>query len=120
MRQQGPRVPETVQKEMLKVSLIGCVEKNKETSPLPFFLPSLQDDAVVHPAKSLKMVMADNAELLALSGSRSPFIGKLGVVEEEALADLLLVNGNPLADRLILENPQNLTVIMKNGKVYQE
>ena len=43
------------------------------------------------------MATADNAELLALSGPRNPYPGKLGVVEEGALADLLLVDGDPLA-----------------------
>ena len=38
---------------------------------------------------------ASNAELLALSGPRNPYPGKLGVVEEGAFADLLLVDGNP-------------------------
>ena len=48
------------------------------------------------PAEVLKMATGDNAQLLALSGLRSPYAGKLGVVEEGALADLLLVDGNPL------------------------
>ena len=34
-------------------------------------------------------------ELLAMSGKRNPYPGKLGVVEEGALADLLLVDGDP-------------------------
>ncbi|MBA3915564.1 MAG: amidohydrolase family protein, partial [Acidobacteriales bacterium] len=50
------------------------------------------------PAEVLKMVTADNAELLALSGPRNPYPGKLGTVEEGALADLLLVNGDPVAN----------------------
>jgi imidazolonepropionase-like amidohydrolase len=58
------------------------------------------------------------AELLALSGPRNPYPGKLGVVEEGALADLLLVNGNPLDNIQLIENPnQNFVVIMKDGKV---
>lgn len=73
------------------------------------------------PAEALKMATADNAELLGLSGPRTAYAGKLGVVEEGALADLLLVNGNPLSDLLILENPaKTLSVIMKDGKVYKE
>ena len=57
------------------------------------------------PAEVLKMATADNAELLALSGLRSPYAGKLGVVEEGALADLLLVDGDPLADIKLIEDP---------------
>lgn len=44
----------------------------------------------------LKMATSDNAELLALCGPRNPYPGKLGVIEEGALADLILVAGNPL------------------------
>lgn len=72
------------------------------------------------PAEVLKMGTADNAELLALSGPRNPYPGKLGVVEEGALADLLLWNGDPLADINLIGNPeQNLLVVMKDGKVYK-
>jgi imidazolonepropionase-like amidohydrolase len=72
------------------------------------------------PAEALKMATADNAELLALSGARSPYPGKLGVVQEGALADLLLVNGDPVANIKLLEDSgANLLVIMKDGKVYK-
>ncbi|MCK7499305.1 MAG: hypothetical protein MZW92_59260 [Comamonadaceae bacterium] len=47
------------------------------------------------PARTLRMATRDNGELLALSGPRNPYPGKLGVVEEGALADLLLVDGDP-------------------------
>ena len=55
-------------------------------------------------AEILKMITQDNGELLQLSGLRSPYPGKLGVVEEQALADLLLVDGNPLKDLSIITN----------------
>ena len=72
------------------------------------------------PAEALRMVTHDNAELLALSGKRNPYPGKLGVVEEGALADLLLVDGDPLKDLSILETPdRTLVVIMKNGVIYK-
>jgi imidazolonepropionase-like amidohydrolase len=61
-----------------------------------------------------------NAELLALSGKRSPYPGKLGVVEEGALADLLLVDGDPIANINLVADPnKNFVVIMKDGKVYK-
>jgi imidazolonepropionase-like amidohydrolase len=50
------------------------------------------------PAEALIMATSTNGELLALSGPRNTYPGKLGVVEEGALADLLLVDGNPLQD----------------------
>jgi imidazolonepropionase-like amidohydrolase len=72
------------------------------------------------PAEVLKMATSNNAELLALSGPRNPYPGKLGVVEEGALADLLLVNGNPLENIQLIENPaENFVVIMKDGKIYK-
>jgi len=68
----------------------------------------------------LKMLTHDNAELLQLSGLRSPYPGKLGVVEEGALADLLLVDGNPLEDISLLADPaRKFLVIIKNGQVYK-
>lgn len=72
------------------------------------------------PAEVLRMATHTNAELLALSGPRNPYPGKLGVVEEGALADLLLVNGNPLDDIQLITDPnQNFLVIMKDGKIYK-
>jgi imidazolonepropionase-like amidohydrolase len=68
----------------------------------------------------LKMVTYDNAQLLALSGPRSPYQGKLGVVETGALADLLLVNGDPTTNLDVVADPaKNFMVIMKDGKIYK-
>lgn len=72
------------------------------------------------PAEIVKLVTYDNAQLLALSGPRSPYPGKLGIVEVGALADLLLVDGNPLADIDIIGEPQkNFDLIMKDGLIYK-
>jgi len=72
------------------------------------------------PAETLAMATGTNGELLALSGKRNPYPGKLGVVEEGALADLLLVDGDPIADISLLENPQkNVLVIMKDGRIFK-
>lgn len=72
------------------------------------------------PAEILKLVTYDNSRLLALSGPRSPYQGKLGVVEAGALADLLLVDGNPLADIDLITDPRkNFSVIMKDGVIYK-
>lgn len=72
------------------------------------------------PAEVLRMATSVNAELLALSGQRSPYAGKLGVVEEGALADLLLVDGDPLKNLRLIEDPvKNFVLIMKDGKVYK-
>lgn len=72
------------------------------------------------PAEALAMATSTNAELLALSGPRNPYPGKLGVVEEGAFADLLLVDGNPLENLELVADPgKNFLVIMKDGKVYK-
>ncbi|OQW33489.1 MAG: hydrolase [Nitrospira sp. SG-bin1] len=72
------------------------------------------------PAEVLTMATSTNAELLALSGPRNPYPGKLGVVEEGALADLLLVDGNPLENIKLIEDPEkNFLVIMKDGRIYK-
>jgi imidazolonepropionase-like amidohydrolase len=71
-------------------------------------------------AEALIMATSTNAELLGLSGLRNPYPGKLGVVEEGALADLLLVDGNPLENiRLIADPDRNFLVIMKDGRIYK-
>ncbi len=70
--------------------------------------------------EALAMATGTNGELLQLSGRRNPYPGRLGVVQEGALADLLLVDGNPLADIKLVETPAtSFVVIMKDGKVYK-
>jgi imidazolonepropionase-like amidohydrolase len=73
------------------------------------------------PAEVLKLVTHDNAQVLALSGPRNPYqAGKLGVIEAGAYADLLLVDGDPLANLDLIGEPEkNFRVIMKGGKVYK-
>src|SRR5262244_2092554 len=72
------------------------------------------------PAEALVMATGTNAKLLEMSGKRNPYPGKLGVVEQGALADLLLVGGDPLADIKLIEDPtKNFVVIMKDGKIYK-
>jgi imidazolonepropionase-like amidohydrolase len=59
--------------------------------------------------------------LMALSGFINPYPGKLGVVEAGALADLLLVDGNPLEDINLVANPdKNFVIIMKDGRIYRD
>src|SRR5262245_37454623 len=72
------------------------------------------------PAEALIMATSTNAELLTLSGKRNPYPGKLGVVEEGALADLLLVDGDPIANIKLIEEPaKNFVLIMKDGRIYK-
>jgi imidazolonepropionase-like amidohydrolase len=72
------------------------------------------------PAEVLAMATGTNAELLALSGKRAPYKGRLGVVEVGALADLLLVDGDPVANINLLAEPQaNLLIVMKDGQIHK-
>jgi imidazolonepropionase-like amidohydrolase len=71
-------------------------------------------------AEILRQATSINAEALALTGPRNPYPGKLGVIEEGAYADLLLINGNPIKNIEILTNPdKNLALIMKDGVIYK-
>ena len=72
------------------------------------------------PAEALKMATADNGELMALSGFINPYPGKLGVVEAGALADLLMVEGNPLENiQLVADPDRNFLIVMKDGTIYK-
>ena len=72
------------------------------------------------PAQILKMATSDNAALLAMSGPRNPYPGKLGVIEKNAYADLIVVNGNPLSDINLVADPgKNFALIMKDGVIYK-
>jgi imidazolonepropionase-like amidohydrolase len=72
------------------------------------------------PYEILKMATSTNAELLAMSGPRNPYPNKLGVIEEGAYADVLLVEGNPLINLNILEDyDKSLIVIIKDGVIYK-
>ena len=81
----------------------------------------------------LKQLTSTAGELLALSGPRNPYPdGKLGVIEEGAYADLLIVDGNPLEDITViggndkwfdadpeLKPIETINLIMKDGKIYK-
>ncbi len=71
-------------------------------------------------AEVLVMATGTNADLLEMAGPRSPYPGKIGVIEAEAFADLLLVEGDPTSNVALLADPEaNLQVIMKDGRIYK-
>jgi imidazolonepropionase-like amidohydrolase len=73
------------------------------------------------PAEILKMATAVNGELLAMSGPRNPYPGKLGVIEPGALADLIVVDGDPTTNlKLVADPDKNFLVIMKDGRVVKD
>jgi len=72
------------------------------------------------PVEVLRQATSNGGELMALSNVRNPYPGKLGVIEPNAYADLLLISGNPLEDISVLTKPdENLALIMKDGKIYK-
>jgi imidazolonepropionase-like amidohydrolase len=54
-----------------------------------------------------------------LGGEIMGMPGELGVVKPGALADLLLVAGDPLADIAILQDRSALRLIMKDGMLHK-
>jgi imidazolonepropionase-like amidohydrolase len=73
------------------------------------------------PVEILKMATSVNGELLAMSGPRNPYPGKLGVIEPGALADLIVVDGDPTANlKLIADPDKNFLLIMKDGRVAKD
>lgn len=86
------------------------------------------------PYKSLVAMTSVGGEIAAMTGEfMNPFPeGKLGVIEEGAYADILIVDGNPLEDLSVMgtndkwfdaptppESPETIRIIMKDGVVYK-
>jgi len=72
------------------------------------------------PYEALKMATYDNAQLVKMCGPRDPYPGELGVIKVGALADLVLVDGNPIENiNLIVDPAKNFVLIMKDGKIYK-
>ena len=68
---------------------------------------------VQRPVDVLKSATSVNAEILQQTG-------KLGIIAPGAIADILVVDGDPLKDISILVEPEkNLRMIMKDGAVYK-
>ena len=72
------------------------------------------------PLEVLQIATAKNGELCQMSGNRSPYPGKLGVIEPGALADLLVIDSDPSKSLDFLLKPQDsLRVIMKQGAIHK-
>lgn len=70
-------------------------------------------------AESMIHATGNAGATIALSGKRNPY-GKLGVIEEGAMADFLIYSKNPCQDISIIEDYENnLKLIVKDGKVYK-
>lgn len=69
------------------------------------------------PLAALRRATGAAGDLLALSGSRAPYDGRLGVIAEGALADLLVIDGDTEANLDWLQSTENLRLIMKDGRI---
>jgi imidazolonepropionase-like amidohydrolase len=81
---------------------------------------------------ALKGMTSTPGQLAALTGKNNPYPGKLGVIENGAYADLLIVDGNPLEDLAAIgankgwfdakprsQDIPSIRIIMKDGKIYK-
>lgn len=64
--------------------------------------------AALSPMEALIAATRTNAELFRRAG-------RTGTVEEGKWADLILVNGDPIADVALLETPDNVLLVLKQG-----
>ncbi len=84
--------------------------------------------------RTLKALTSDNGRLMALTGVMNPYPeGKLGVIEEGAYADIILVDGNPLEDLSLVggapsmfktqprptASVDTIPFVMKDGMIYK-
>jgi imidazolonepropionase-like amidohydrolase len=65
------------------------------------------------PAEALRCATAVGGELMGHKG-------ELGLIRPGALADILLVDGNPLIDQSVLVGPDRFAMIMKDGKMHRD
>jgi imidazolonepropionase-like amidohydrolase len=83
--------------------------------------------------QALRSMTSVGGELMALTGKNNPYPGKLGVIEAGALADILIVDGNPLEDITVIganskyfdakprgQGIETIHLIMKDGKIYKD
>lgn len=90
----------------------GAESQGRQLAKLTRFMP---------PLEALRLATGAAGELLALSGERTPYPGRLGVIAEGALADLLVWEGDPEKGLDFLSDPDaNLRLVMKDGRLYKE
>lgn len=70
-------------------------------------------------AEIMIQATGNGGKIVGLCGKRNPY-GKVGVIEENAMADILIYSKNPLEDVSIVEDYENnLKLIIKDGKVFK-
>lgn len=114
-----PRIYEFVKKYGIKTAWGSDVLFSPELTPRQNVMLTHLSNWYTN-AEILRAATSVNAELLTLSNLRTPYPGALGVIEQGAFADLLVLNGNPLEDIRLIEDPErNLAVIMKDGRIHK-
>ena len=84
--------------------------------------------------RTLKAMTYDNGRLMSLTNVMNPYPeAKLGVIEEGAYADIILVDGNPLENLLLIGGSESMfkseprptasvetiPFVMKDGKIFK-
>ena len=125
-----PNMKECPVKRAFQTDCVGGVEECSKQIAYEKYLNAEFFD----PHTALVTMTSTGGELVALSGDfMNPYAeGKLGVIEEGAYADILLVDGNPLEDFSVMgtsdkwydgptrpESPETMRIIMKDGKIYK-
>jgi imidazolonepropionase-like amidohydrolase len=89
-------------------------------------LPLVPQDLVVRKrwfsdVEILRQNTSSAGRWLAKSGTKNPYReGPLGVIEVDAYADMILVEGNPLEDVAVLADyDNNIKVVIKDGEIFQ-
>ena len=90
----------------------GAQSQGRQLAKLTRFMP---------PLEALRMATGAAGDLLAMSGERMGYEARLGVIAEGAMADLLVVEGDPEAGLDWLNRPeQSLAMILKGGTVMKD
>ncbi|WP_246176532.1 metal-dependent hydrolase family protein [Rhodovulum strictum] len=90
----------------------GSQSQGRQLAKLTRFMP---------PLEALSMATGRAGDLLALSGPRDPYQGRLGIIAEGAHADILVWDGDPENDLDFLGDPgANLRLVMKGGRIFKE
>lgn len=68
-------------------------------------------------AELMIQATGNGGKTVAMCGKRNPY-GKLGVIEPEAMADILIYSKNPLEDIKVVENfEETLKLVIKDGDI---
>jgi imidazolonepropionase-like amidohydrolase len=84
--------------------------------------------AAMQPFKALELslkaaVLGTHAAIISATRTNAQLFGlldQIGTVEEGKLADLILVDGQPLDDLSVLQDPERIVIVMRDGEVMKE